>query len=166
MPSDPKYSFKDFTGHDLSDRKDMDNLTIEGSCFSHETPDAAVLPTSLKNTTFIDCNLDNVLIPAGATVIRGSTQRFQVQADGEDWVIDGKGTPIEPVNKEAFDMLGLSTDPADIAPTDSGKCVTIQKILDISAAKETAIQNAIDQVDNAVLAKTDLSSVVNSIKIN
>ncbi len=89
------YDDKDHTGHDLSDRTDMDGLTIHGLCLSHETPDARVLPPSLRGTTFIACNLDNVLIPDGNTLINCSNRRFKIQDDGQDWEIDENDNPIK-----------------------------------------------------------------------
>lgn len=81
-------SHKDMTGWDLSALQDMDSQVIYNTCLSNETPDAAVLPATLTGATFIACNLDNVLIPAGNTVIDCLTRRFQVQNDGEDWFLE------------------------------------------------------------------------------
>jgi hypothetical protein len=70
-----KYSFRDFTGKDLTKEpaKDFDG-EIVGSCFAQECPLDTQLPKSgIKvfptgiTTTFIACNLDNVEIPATAT---------------------------------------------------------------------------------------------------
>ena len=110
-----QYDDKDCTGWDLSDRKDMNGLTIHGLCLSNETPGAKVLPLNLKGVTFIACNLDNVFIPPGNTVRDCSTRQFEVQNDGEDWLIhpDTK-MPVEPVNKQQFTELSLSIDPKDI----------------------------------------------------
>jgi hypothetical protein len=114
-----KYDNKDFTGHDLSDRKDMDNLTITGLCLSNETPNAFVLPPNLKGVTFVDCNLDNVFIPVGNVMVRGSNRRFKVQEDGEDWIIDAvKKTPLEPIDKERFIEEGKNIDPDKIEVED------------------------------------------------
>lgn len=82
------YDNKDCTGWDLSDRTDMDGLTIEGLCLSNETPNAQVLPLNLTGTTFVWCNLDNVYVPPGNTIGEGCSNRlFQVQADGQDWLL-------------------------------------------------------------------------------
>jgi hypothetical protein len=109
------YDNQDFTGWDLSDRNDMNGLTITGSCFSSEIPNAPVLPPDLKGVTFINCNLDNVYIPPGNKTIECSTRVFEVQADGEDWIIhpDTK-EPIEPVNKQTCIEQGKNTDPEAI----------------------------------------------------
>jgi len=51
------YSNRDLTGFNLSS-EDLDGMTIENSCLS-----GASLPQSLKGATFIDCNMDNVIVP-------------------------------------------------------------------------------------------------------
>lgn len=84
---DDELSHKDMTGWDLSPRTNLNGKTIYNSCLSNETPDAAVLPPNLSGATFVACNLDNVLIPPGNTVIDCLTRRFQVQLDGEDWFV-------------------------------------------------------------------------------
>lgn len=110
-----KYSNKDFTGHDLSSNKDMNNIIIENSCFSQETPNSNIFPSDMKGTTFVDCNLDNCFIPNGNQVIRGSNKSFKCQNDGEDWVVDSNSLkPIEPINVKLFLQKGLSIDPVDI----------------------------------------------------
>lgn len=109
------YSFKDMTGWDLSAREDMDGIVIYGSCLSHETPDAETLPTNLTGATFIKCNLDNVKVPPGNTVIDCSVRRFSVQNDLEDWIINPvTRAPVEPINRKMFESLGLSIDPRNI----------------------------------------------------
>lgn len=118
------YSNKDFTGWDLSNRLDMNNLTITGSCFSQEVPNSNILPATLIGTTFINCNLDNVFIPIGNNIVACSVRKFFVQNDGEDWEvspIDGK--PQKPVNDAKFIALGLSTDPKDIPQTKATKII-------------------------------------------
>lgn len=61
---DDNLSFRDFTGWDFRDRPEYDfnNKTIYASCFSQEFPDTPIFGDSLENTTFIKCNLDNVLV--------------------------------------------------------------------------------------------------------
>lgn len=88
------YSDKDFTGQDLSSRADMDGLFIENSCFSNETPRALVLPSTLSGTTFSYCNLDNVFIPTGNTLINCSNRFFR-SIDGVDWLLDPE--TLEPI---------------------------------------------------------------------
>ena len=91
------YSDKDFTGQDLSGRDDMDNLFIEGSCFAQQIPNTESLPSSLTGTTFYYCNLDNVKIPAGNTVISCSTRKIKTFDDGLDWLVDDDLNQISPL---------------------------------------------------------------------
>lgn len=117
--SDQKYSFKDFTGHDLTANQDMSGITIEGSCFSHETPDSDVFPADMTGATFIDCNLDNCAIPPGNTVLRGTQKRFLVQNDLNDWIVDESNLPVKPMIDEfIFEKFGLPVPTPDQIPTD------------------------------------------------
>ena len=93
-PISEKYSFKVMTGQDLSGASDMDNLVIYASSFYREQPDSVVLPPGLSNTTFIKCNLDNCVIPDGATLIDCTTIRFLAQPDGYDWIVDDQNQPV------------------------------------------------------------------------
>jgi len=115
---DERYSFKDFGGQNLTARDDMTNRTICRSSFSNETPDAVdVFPPDMTGTTFLQCNLDNVLIPniEKNTVVDGSVRRFKTQNDGMPWIVDPQTlAPVEPLDEDSFQQLGLSTDPAKI----------------------------------------------------
>src|SRR3990172_7203377 len=118
MASSERYSFRDFTGHDLTTMIDMSGIVIEGSCFSHEEPDSVVFPPSMTGTTFIDCNLDNCAIPPGNTVIRGSERRFKVQNDLNDWEIDGSNKAVRPVFWQVFVKYGLPLPKPEDIPKD------------------------------------------------
>lgn len=91
------YSFKDFTGHDLSDRTDMSGIIIYGSCFYHENPDLNFLPASMGGTTFIACNLDNNTMPDGNEIIDCSNRKIKAQEDDTDWIVDEDGIPVSPL---------------------------------------------------------------------
>lgn len=91
-----QYSNKDFTGQYLVDKNDMDNLVIENSCFSNEIPNVHIFPESMVGVTFVDCNLDNVFIPPGNTIVNGSHRFFKVQDDGQDWIVDPD--TLEPIS--------------------------------------------------------------------
>lgn len=122
-----KYSFKDFTGRDLSNEKDMNDLVIYGSCLSHETPDASVLPSDLLGTTFIKCNLSNVKIPDGNMVIDCITTRFKVQNDLRDWEIDSENKPVKVIGEKFWIQQGFSVDPLDIPKTKANSITDIKK---------------------------------------
>lgn len=130
------YDNRDFTGHDLSDRKDMvDGLTIEGSCFSQETPDSHIFPEDMTGVTFIGCNLDNVFIPDGNTIKDCSQRRFVVQNDLRDWYIDEADKPVELIGKKGWELQGYPTDKGSI-PVDFVRRETLLK-LDYERDKDT-----------------------------
>ncbi len=135
---------KDFTGHDLTKKVIAPGTVIFGSCFSREKPDSKVFPDSMTGVTFLFCNLDNVVIPAGCTVIACSQRRFLVQNDGCDWIVDGTNKPVEPILKEAFIKLSISTDPAAI-PAQPLKVDIIAKTLD-----EVAKTNVVGQAAEVI----------------
>lgn len=117
-----KYSFKDFSGRDLSevDPLELNNTTIKGSCFYQENnPDSVIFPVGMIGVIFERCNLDNVSVPAG-NIIRADciNRRIKVQIDKEDWIIGPDLKPIEPVEKERFISEGKSIDPIDIKDPD------------------------------------------------
>lgn len=131
-----KYSYGDFTGHCLAERDDMDGIAIYGSCFSQEVPDTESLPKGLNGVTFVACNLDNVLIPPGNTVIDCSQKRFQVQNDGNDWLIDDKGMPEKPVNYRMFEKLALPMPkPEDIPAEKQAERVDLKTIAETQKAE-------------------------------
>jgi len=143
-----KYSFKDFTGWDLSDRTDMSGIIIEGSCFSHETPDSIVFPSIMTGTTFMACNLDNCFIPPGNTVQNNcSKRRFKIQNDLEDWICDRNNVPVEPVGKKYFLQLGLSIDPASIPAIKQEICATTLKLREREIARRAVIDAAISEFE-------------------
>ena len=135
--ADEKYSWKDFTGQILTDRKDLNDKIIFGSCFSQEIPDTKVFPDDMKNVIFVNCNLDNVYIPAG-NIVMGSTQRrFKVMNDWEDWIVDKDNKPIEPIDKEKFIELGISVDPKDIPKEKLSKSITEAKSEELAKNKQS-----------------------------
>lgn len=105
---DPDLSFKDFTGHDLRDRNDIDftDKIVYASCFSQETPETKIF-TTLSGATLIKCNLDNVQIPDGATIIDCSQKRFKIQNDLRDWEVDEQNNPVRVIN-ENFWSKGIA----------------------------------------------------------
>ena len=109
-----KYSLKDFTGRTLKDAEDLKDMIVYASCFSQETPDSHIFPENMKDITFVNCNLDNVYIPAGNTIVGGSQRRFKVQNDKMNWFVDKNNNPIEPLDKEIYLKAGLSIDPKDL----------------------------------------------------
>lgn len=104
---------------------------IRGSNFSKPTPDTVVFPDGITSV-FERCNLDNVIIPAGATIrghgdIESTNKRMAIQNDKEYWILDGDDKPITPLNENIFDELGLSKDPNDIPAEMADRPITVTK---------------------------------------
>lgn len=111
---DDTFSQKDFTGWDWHDRILPNGIVIYGSCFSNEIPDSKIFKPDMTGVTFVNCNLDNVSVPAGNAVVGGSTRRLKYQNDLRAWIVDGSNKPIQLVNEKSWDKLGYSILVADI----------------------------------------------------
>ena len=122
------HSNRDFTGWDFRQRESLAGLVIFGSCFSQETLRTRIFSVSLV-ATFIACNLDNVLVPAGCVVIDCSRRKFRRQNDGEDWILNASDAPVEPIAKKRYLQLGLSVNPADIPPTPKRLSVITRRLM-------------------------------------
>lgn len=114
-----KYSYfssRDYTNLNLEDvQENMNHEIIRGACFSQQEPDTKVFPDKMSGVTFINCNLDNVVIPEGNKLIDCSNRRYKVQNDLNDWEIDENGNPVRLVNWQYFEKLGLNQpSPKDI----------------------------------------------------
>jgi hypothetical protein len=105
---DESLSGKDFTNQDLRQRKDLDfdGATVYASVFSNETPGAEIFRSAAK-ATFIRCNMDNVAIPEGATLIDCTERRFERQNDGNDWLLGEDGLPEKPIDFKYYEKKGL-----------------------------------------------------------
>ena len=114
-----KYSYKQFDYYKLSfkdvDPSEFNGTEIVGSCFYQPGSGMQdIFPSDLVDVTFIDCNLDNILVPFDCSVVRGSNQCIFVQNDLEDWICDEFNAPIDPMNKEWRMAHGISVLPSEI----------------------------------------------------
>ncbi len=130
---DEEFSFKFFSNYSFAlNEIDLSGKTIYSSVFSTEILDFEPFHKDMKDVTFVNCSLDNVVIPNGNTVIYNNgfyQKRFKVQNDGEDWVIDKDNKPIEPMNKKLFLRLGFSIDPKDIPIEPVKESILMDKLL-------------------------------------
>ncbi len=106
---DDELSFKNFTHWEFMSRPqyNFNGKVIYSSCFCHEIPDSIIFG-SLVGATFIKCDLRNVIVPVGNTLIDCKTDRFQVQNDLNDWIIDRTNKPVDIIDYALFGKLGLS----------------------------------------------------------
>lgn len=90
---DETRSFKDLTNqyHGLI----PEGTVVYSSSMYSETPGFHAFDTNTHGVTFVKCNLDNVVIPDGNTLINCSTKRFKSQPDGFDWLVDAQNNPTE-----------------------------------------------------------------------
>lgn len=124
----PEYSFKDFTGRSGLCFEKISGI-VYASSFGNETSDNHIFPETISGVTFIKCNLDNVFIPSGNTIIDCSQRRFKVQNDGNDWLIDGMDKPTLPIDHNIFIKFNLPIpDPKDIPPKKVVETIDLKKV--------------------------------------
>jgi len=117
-----KYSYRDLTNMVMTDYKatEFNDSIIEGTCFFQDgVVDRHIFPSAICGVVFRRCNLDNVFIPAGNTVIMTGdnaccARKIMIQNDLSDWILNNDLTPKEPMDKEEREKLGISCDPKDI----------------------------------------------------
>ncbi len=118
-----KYSGKGNPYHNLDFTKETDlkpGTIIYASVFYQEWVEGDtevekhIFPNTMTGVTFYNCNLDNVYIPLGNTVIGGLHRKIKIQNDLDDWELNNDLTPKEPLNKEKRLEAGVSIDPKDI----------------------------------------------------
>lgn len=123
---DDELSLKDLTTRTF-ENDDLSGKVIYGSTFYRETPNSIIFNNKMTGVTFINCNLDNIVIPEGNTLIDCTTRTIKVQNDCEDWFVDSKTLqPKEPVSKEEFKKLGISVNPVDIPQEKLKEPITTQ----------------------------------------
>lgn len=147
---DDELSLKNLAGIDFRDnpKYDLNNKVIYRTSFMREEPNMEIFPEDVQNLTLYYCILDNIVIPAGITLIECQNNTFKSQNDGEDWIVDSKSLePIEPVNKEKFEKLGVSIDPANIPKKKQEKSVLESK------AEEVAITKQIEELQAELATK-------------
>jgi len=98
----------------LTDAEEFNESEVVGSSFIQKEPYTDVFPPYLTKVIFQDCNLDNCVIPDGATVVGGTNQHYKSQNDGEDWLVDQSLNPVRPLKEARFDRCKLSKLPRDI----------------------------------------------------
>jgi len=149
MDTNKKYSYKAFPYHGLSfkDRpaEEFNNTEIIGSCFfqSWKEDDVEVVkdifPDGMIGVVFKKCNLDNIHVSTGNTVITEGKERcthlkVRMMNDLADWILDDELKPVEPLNKECYQEFSLSMDPKDIPKEKMEECVFIKKEREIHEA--------------------------------
>jgi hypothetical protein len=124
LPINKEYSHRAFPYHGVSfkdiDPAEFNNTIIVNAGFYQEWQKGDkevmkdIFPDGMTGVIFRECNLDNVFVPEGNHIEGGSNRAIKVQNDLEDWLVDSKGDPVEPLHKEKFLEAGVSIDPADI----------------------------------------------------
>lgn len=110
-----EFSFKRFGGSLII----PSGTTVYATNFSREVPDSTVFRSTMTGVTFLECNLDNILIPEGnivKTIYRTPARRFRAENDLRDWLLDTQDQPTRLIDEEYWDEKGYSVDPRDIPP--------------------------------------------------
>ncbi len=110
-----EWSFKNFINKYCFDIPD--NISIYSSCFLQEKPFSEVFRKDLK-VKFYNCNLDNCIIPEGCEIFGKQPINFQLQNDGNDWIINEERKPVKPIDFEIFEKLNLDIPNPDDIPVE------------------------------------------------
>ena len=82
-----QFSFKSFVNQSVRDHYSTEQLSpgivIYRSSFYHEVPNSKSFPDDMTGVMFIDCNLDNVVLPPGNYTVNCSQKVFK-DIDGID----------------------------------------------------------------------------------
>lgn len=119
---DDAYSLQTLTGKSFVEKGIPQGTVIYKGYFSSEIPDTVIFPANMKGVTFVNCWLDNIVIPAGNTLVNCSTVTYQAQNDLRDWKLsDDTRQPIKVLSEDYWKAQGISVDPRDIPalPIDS-----------------------------------------------
>ena len=150
-----------FDGHDyttggqlaalaLRPASDFTGQTIRGSCFGCQTPFTQVFPAGVSGVIFVGCNLDNVALPPGSTLVACCNRQFAPNpaAGGAPYLVDAQGHFLTPANGGlAADEAGNLWDPTGAA---AGNIATY--VGDVPVIVNTAIMPAILPLVQAVEA--------------
>lgn len=124
-----KYSYGTFKRQSflLTPAKDFDSTDIVGSSFYQTEPYTNVFPDNIKAVRFIRCNMDNCVIPSGATVIGGTNKHFKTMNDQEYWIVDTEMKPIAPRDVDRFIVSKVSVSPDSIPKSPLAEPITYTK---------------------------------------
>lgn len=106
---DDEYSFKSFTNVCFLDdpKFNFNNRVIYRTDFSQEIPESHIFNEQTKGVTFVCCNLSNVFIPQGNTILDCIQIRSKIQNDLNTWIVDDNNNPIKPLDYEIYIKFGL-----------------------------------------------------------
>lgn len=137
-----EHSFKPYSGREFSEI-DLNDLVIYQTNFTQETPDKPIFNEKMTGVTFVKCNLSNVFIPDGNTIIDCIQTRFKCQKDLNDWEIDDSDKPLRTLNYNIFLKKGLDLpDPKDIPAVEVKEPIDLIK--EAEKKKETADTKSIE----------------------
>lgn len=124
----------------------LNNLTITGSNFYREgTPKTRIFPAGMVGVTFVNCNLDNILIPTGNFLQNSSNRQIKSQNDLKDWVLDRNNSPIEPTLLYACMDYSANLNPDNIPIERSQVNEIIMKMRETSQQKRESYNDTRQQ---------------------
>ena len=103
MLEDKKYSYQNFTFKSFKNTpaEELSNIVIKGSSFHQREPWTGIFPTGVENLELLNCNVDNVDVPAGVTLTGTSCNRNAIYVAGEGrWTVDRQGNKLELIEPE------------------------------------------------------------------
>ncbi len=129
--ADEKLSRRIFTNWEFLSRPEYDftNKVIYDSCFYNENPDSDIFPLTTQNVTFINCNLNNIVLDPSFTVLGGSHKRIKCQNDLNDWLLDDFDNPVTPLDVHIYEKLKLPIpSPLDIPKNKVAERIDLIKV--------------------------------------
>jgi hypothetical protein len=102
-----QWSYRGYTA--LEAKEIPDGMTIRGGQFGQEHPETHIFREDMTGVTFVNCNLDNVFIPPGNTVVDCRQRIFEAQTDGNDWELDPvTRAPMRPLIHKLLTKRGIT----------------------------------------------------------
>lgn len=112
-----EYSRKSYANKDFVNINLPSGSTVYASMFMNEKLDMSIFPSTMTGITFLECNLDNIILPPGNLIINLYTyppKKFKMENDLRYWVLDEQGKAKKLLEEDYWKNKGFSIDPKDI----------------------------------------------------
>jgi len=171
-----KFSHSSFKTMIDVDGMELDDTYIQGSCFYQDSaPYSDVFPKLPEGgrCELLDCNVDNCKLPEGYVCTgRTTNKHFLEQKTLENWIVDERLKPIEPVEVAKHVTLGISIKPSDLPTEKRSEPITVtfdpdvkrQRAIDIVMSDKAKIDALVDEVLDDMATSFDKTPVGKVVK--